>query len=142
MDGLYDELQLLEPTKTREPDAFLRTQLLETLLLLATTRHGRQLMRRRKVYPIVRHMHLAETDEQCDETARRLVDMLMRDEQDDAKDIIETESTDSVCEAEVVEEQGTATRVDARDLRAVSAVLKQKIDEVERADWGEIQTGI
>lgn len=141
MDGIYDDLQLLEPTKTREPDSFLRAQLLETLLLLASTRHGRELMRRRKIYPIVRNMHLAETDEQCDETARRLVDMLMRDEQDDAK-IVETESTDSICEAEVVEEQGTATRVDARDLQAVSAVLKQKIDEVERADWGEIQTGI
>ncbi len=75
-----DELQFLEPSKERESDAVLRRELLHTLLLLTTTREGREIMRQRKVYPIIREMHLAESNEECDAVAHDLVQMLIRDE--------------------------------------------------------------
>lgn len=81
-DGLPDELQFLEDTKTREPDPALRLMLVETLILLATTREGREIMRRRKVYPIVREAHLAEKVEALQAEMERLVDSFMRDEAD------------------------------------------------------------
>ena len=80
MDGLPDALQFLEETKLRESDPELRKNLLEILLLWASTKAGRDYMRMRKVYPIVREMHLNETDKQCDTAAHELVQMLMRDE--------------------------------------------------------------
>ncbi len=82
LDGMYEELQLLEPDKKREADAALRLILVEVLLLLGTTRPGRELMRRRKVYPILREAHLAEKDEQIHETIERVVNLLARDEPD------------------------------------------------------------
>ncbi|KAI8802565.1 hypothetical protein BJ742DRAFT_536913 [Cladochytrium replicatum] len=80
MGGMPDELQLLEDDKTREPDIKIRRILLETLLLLATTRHGRDVMRRRKVYPIMKTLHLAERDEVVLAHIENLVNLLMRDE--------------------------------------------------------------
>ncbi len=83
MDGMPEELQLLEDAKQRESDPCLRRQLLESLLLLTTTRVGREYMRKIKVYPIIREMHLVETDASCDETTHELVQMLMREESDE-----------------------------------------------------------
>lgn len=54
-------LQLLPPTKTREPDAALRLMHVETLLLLCHTRWGRDYLRGNGVYEIVRVMHEGET---------------------------------------------------------------------------------
>ncbi|KAI9027957.1 hypothetical protein DFJ74DRAFT_604020 [Hyaloraphidium curvatum] len=79
-DGLPDELQLLELTKTREPDPALRLMLVETLICLATTREGRDIMRRRKVYPIIREAHLVEPVEAIQAEMERLVDAFMREE--------------------------------------------------------------
>ena len=80
MDGLPEELHFLEPSKTREADSKLRKMLLEILLLLATTRHGRVVMRAKKVYPILRELHMSETCEECDIAEDELVQVLMRDE--------------------------------------------------------------
>ncbi|KAJ3299979.1 hypothetical protein HK104_005472 [Borealophlyctis nickersoniae] len=81
MEGMPDELQLLEDDKRREPDPKLRTALLETLLLLTTTRSGRDILRAKKVYPVIRKLHLQEQDENVNDAIERLVNMLMRDEQ-------------------------------------------------------------
>ena len=81
MDGMPSELQFLEETKKRERDPYLRSQLLEALILIGSTRHGRDYMRSKKVYPIIREMHLAEADEQVAVTADTLVQLLMRDEE-------------------------------------------------------------
>lgn len=123
---MFDELQFLEPEKTREPDAFLRAQLLESLTLLTTTRYGRDFMREKKAYPIIREMHSAETDESCDDITRRLVDMLMGDESSNISEVVEAEGNNSVISAE--------------ELRAVSSILKEKIDKIESEEWGEIHT--
>ncbi|KAJ3045224.1 hypothetical protein HDV00_011095 [Rhizophlyctis rosea] len=80
MEGMPDELQLLEGDKKRETDPKLRVKLLETLLLLATTRKGRDYMRVKKVYPVIQKLHLSERNDEVKEVIERLVNMLMRDE--------------------------------------------------------------
>ncbi|ORX78558.1 DUF383/DUF384 domain-containing protein [Basidiobolus meristosporus CBS 931.73] len=80
MDGMPEEVQLLPESKKREADPHLRRILLEALVLLTTTREGRDILRAKKVYPIVREAHLAEQDSEIQEVADRIVQMIMRDE--------------------------------------------------------------
>ncbi|KAH6616794.1 hypothetical protein C7974DRAFT_402455 [Boeremia exigua] len=80
-DGMLDELQLLEPDKEREPDFEIAKAHLETLLLFTSTREGRDVLRRVKVYPIVRECHLHTEDEGVREACDRVVQILMRDEE-------------------------------------------------------------
>ncbi|QIW95374.1 hypothetical protein AMS68_000892 [Peltaster fructicola] len=80
-EGMLDELQLLDPDKEREPQNDIIQTHLETLLLLTTTREGRQTLRDIKVYPIVRELHLKNEDEGVREGCDRLVQVLMRDEE-------------------------------------------------------------
>ena len=77
-----DELQLLEPTKTREPDSKIRLILVEALLLLTQSRPGREHLRQKRAYPVVRNMHKAETDTDVLDRVDRLVNMIARDEED------------------------------------------------------------
>ena len=66
MNGQQDQeklppaLQLLPPSKTREPDQALRLTHVETLLLLCHTRWGRDYLRDNGVYEIVRAAHEVE----------------------------------------------------------------------------------
>lgn len=80
LDELPAELQLLPPDKKREPDAQIRGILVETLVLLATTRANREAMRARGVYPIIKEAHLQEQVPAVKEAMVRLVNLLMRDE--------------------------------------------------------------
>ena len=80
-EGMLDDLQLLPPDKEREKEAEIVKTHLETLLLLTTTREGRDLLRRVKVYPIVRETHLHINDEEVREACDRLVQVIMRDEE-------------------------------------------------------------
>lgn len=57
---LLPELQFLPNTKVREKDAVLRATHLETLILLCTTRWGRDVLRRSGVYEIIKMMHETE----------------------------------------------------------------------------------
>ncbi|KAK9766856.1 Protein hgh1 [Basidiobolus ranarum] len=91
MDGMPEEVQLLPETKKREADPHLRSTLLEALVLLTTTREGREILRAKKVYPIVREVHLAEDDEEIQGVADRIVQMLMRDELPEEPKIVEDE---------------------------------------------------
>lgn len=63
LDQLPADLQLLGPSKKREPDANIRLILAETLVLLGTTRACRESMRRRGVYEVIKAAHLAETNQ-------------------------------------------------------------------------------
>ncbi|KAI8679562.1 Protein HGH1-like protein [Fusarium keratoplasticum] len=91
MDMLPD-LQLLPPDKKRDSDHKNIQTHVETLTLLTTTREGRDLMRRVKVYPVIRETHLRVEDEGVQEACERLVQVLARDEADEGKD----ESKDDV----------------------------------------------
>lgn len=80
MDGMPEDLQLLPPDKTREPDILTLMTHIESLLLLTTTRAGREQMRTSKVYPIIRETHLHVEDDDITDVCDRLVQVLMRDE--------------------------------------------------------------
>ncbi|KAF4982413.1 hypothetical protein FZEAL_1931 [Fusarium zealandicum] len=82
MDMLPD-LQLLPPDKKRDPDNQNVQMHVETLTLLTTTREGRELMRRVKVYPVIRETHMRVQDESVQEACDRLVQVLARDEPDE-----------------------------------------------------------
>jgi hypothetical protein len=95
---LHPSLQFLPASKQRERDHVLRLTHIETLLLLCTTRWGRETLRANGVYEIVRVMHESEKDEKVSsdiklarttclaivlkviENIERLVNLLKRDE--------------------------------------------------------------
>lgn len=79
-ENMLPELQMLPADKKRESDCDVITTHLETLLLLTSTRPGRTRLRDVSVYPIVRELHLAVEDEGVREMCERLVNVLMRDE--------------------------------------------------------------
>ncbi|KAJ5219770.1 DNA-binding protein HGH1 [Penicillium chermesinum] len=79
--SMLPDLQLLPPDKERDSDPTILTTHLETLLLLSTTREGREQMRAVQVYPIIRECHLHVVDETVQEACDRLVQVLMRDEE-------------------------------------------------------------
>jgi hypothetical protein len=79
-ERLPPALQFLPPTKTREPDYILRLTHVETLLLLCTTRWGRDFLRANGVYEIVRATHENETVDKISEHIERLVNLLKGDE--------------------------------------------------------------
>ncbi|KAJ2726070.1 Protein hgh1 [Coemansia sp. Benny D115] len=80
MEAMPDEIQLLGEEKKREADPKLRACLLEAINLLCTTHYGRETLRSKQVYPILREMHKVETDDTCIELNDRAVQLLMRDE--------------------------------------------------------------
>ncbi|WVO16916.1 hypothetical protein L204_104602 [Cryptococcus depauperatus] len=86
MEQLPPTLQFLPPEKEREKDTVLRMMCIEILLLLATTFTGRETLRKRGVYWVVRNLHKVETDQQIGDTIERLVGLLQRDEGKETKE--------------------------------------------------------
>ncbi|KAL4904247.1 hypothetical protein BDW74DRAFT_155368 [Aspergillus multicolor] len=80
---MLPDLQLLPPDKQRESDNGIIVTHLETLLLLTTTREGRDRMRAVSVYPVIRECHLRVDDDDVREACDRLVQVIMRDEEDE-----------------------------------------------------------
>jgi hypothetical protein len=85
MLDMLPDLQLLPPDKTRDSDPAIIQTHVETLMLLTTTREGRDMMRGIKVYPIVRETHMHVENEDVREACERLVQVLMRDEEGEEK---------------------------------------------------------
>ncbi|KAJ5409695.1 Oligopeptide transporter OPT superfamily [Penicillium crustosum] len=83
---MLPDLQLLPPDKQRDSDTTIITTHLETLLLLTTTREGRDKMRAVKVYPLIRETHMHVEDENVTEACDRLVQVLMRDEEGEGEE--------------------------------------------------------
>ncbi|KAL1980049.1 hypothetical protein VTN96DRAFT_4695 [Rasamsonia emersonii] len=84
--AMLPDLQLLPPDKKRDPDPHIILTHLETLLLLTTTRAGRDRMREVQVYPIIRECHLHVENEEVREGCDRLVQVLMRGEEGEEND--------------------------------------------------------
>lgn len=80
--AMLPDLQLLPPDKKRDRDSKIIQTHVETLTLLATTKEGRDLMREIRVYPIIRENHLRVDDDGVREACERLVQLLMRDEEE------------------------------------------------------------
>ncbi|KAG5457556.1 MAG: hypothetical protein BJ554DRAFT_2391 [Olpidium bornovanus] len=116
------------PEDRREVDPHLRLTLIEALLLLTTSRMGRDTLRKRKVYPIVRTLHLAEKDEKVIEIAENLVNMLIRDEAGGAAPGKEAEHYhDGVEECKTVLQRELAT------LRAEKSATAQEVQDRRNA---------
>ena len=79
-ESLPEACQLVDENKPREKDSALRLMLIECLLLLCTSHYGRESLRERGAYIVVREAHLAEPKEQITEAIVRLVNLLKRDE--------------------------------------------------------------
>ncbi|KAH0844982.1 hypothetical protein AYO21_04094 [Fonsecaea monophora] len=83
--NMLPDLQLLPPDKARDSDNDILTTHLETLLLLTTTKEGREKLRQVQVYPLIRETHTHVEDEGVREACDRLVQVLMRDEEERPK---------------------------------------------------------
>ncbi|MCJ8746510.1 hypothetical protein PDJAM_G00142710 [Pangasius djambal] len=79
-EGLPVDLQYLPEDKTREEDPDIRKMLIETLLLFTATKVGRQIMKKKNVYPIMREFHKWEKDPQVTSACEKLVQVLIGDE--------------------------------------------------------------
>ncbi|XP_030645037.1 protein HGH1 homolog [Chanos chanos] len=79
-EGLPVDLQYLPEDKKREEDPDIRKMLIETLLLLTATKAGRQIMKRKNVYPIMREFHKWEKEPQVISACEKLVQVLIGDE--------------------------------------------------------------
>lgn len=78
------ELQFLEADKKREPDVDIRTILLESLAQLCATRNGRNYLRNKGTYEILRELHKFEVSDDGDMKSLRacenVVDIIIRTE--------------------------------------------------------------
>lgn len=84
-EKLPEECQFLPPDKERDPDPSVRLMLVETLILLCGTRSGRDKLRERGAYEVVRAAHKVEQDEDVRIAIERVVNLLMREEGQDTK---------------------------------------------------------
>ncbi|KAH3662184.1 hypothetical protein OGAPHI_005432 [Ogataea philodendri] len=93
---LPDELQLLDADKQIEPLADLLKTHLESVLLLCVTREGREYLRGKSVYPLIRELHKVAQDEKVQELCDKVVQMLMRDEptEDNVEEMDQDSSSD------------------------------------------------
>jgi hypothetical protein len=81
IEGMPAFLTRLGPNKMREEDLESRKLLVEALTLLTGTRRGRDFMRAKQAYPIIRDAHKVEENEAIGELFFLLVDHLIRDEE-------------------------------------------------------------
>jgi len=79
-EQLPEALQFLPPTKNREANGPFRLTHVETLLLLGTTRWGRDYLRTHGVYEVLRALHEQETNDAVSEHVERLVNLIQRPE--------------------------------------------------------------
>ncbi|KAG5650955.1 hypothetical protein H0H81_010411 [Sphagnurus paluster] len=125
-DALPPALQLLPPTKTREPDPALRLTHVETLLLLCHTRAGRDALRARGVYFVVREAHLCEGVDKISEHIERLVTLLQGEEPADAREAEELARAETIVDAAVGAPGGS---VSASAVAGLQQVPGQNLNE-------------
>lgn len=84
-EKLPPALQFLPPSKKRESNSSIRLTLVQSLLLLCTTRWGRDHMRMHGVYEIIRAAHLEECVEEVSAHMERLVQLIKGEEGPESK---------------------------------------------------------
>lgn len=91
------DLQYLPEDKKREDDPDIRKMLLETLLLLTATKVGRQTLKDKSVYPIMREFHRWEKDVHVGATCEKLIQVLIGDEPDpDLENLLEVQIPEDI----------------------------------------------
>lgn len=81
-DKLPINLQYLPETKTRESDPDIRFMLLEALNQLCATKVGREILREKNTYVILRELHKWENDKKCSLACENVVDILIKTEEE------------------------------------------------------------
>ncbi|XP_032659428.1 protein HGH1 homolog isoform X2 [Chelonoidis abingdonii] len=74
------DLQYLPPDKQREKDPDIRKMLLEAVMLLTATKAGRQLVKEKGTYLVVRELHRWETEPDVQAACEKLIQVLIGDE--------------------------------------------------------------
>ena len=82
MEKLPVDLQYLDDDKRVERDVDIKIMLLESLTQLCATKFGREEMRSRNLYVILREFHKIEKDRACLLAAENLVDILIKKEEE------------------------------------------------------------
>lgn len=82
MNKLPVDLQYLDEDKKTEPDPDIRKMLLEALLQLCSTRRGREIIRNRNAYYILRDLHKTEEDKAVKLACENVVDVLIKKEEE------------------------------------------------------------
>ena len=85
MLNMLPDLQLLDPDKKRDDDPAIIQTHVETLTILTSAKESREYLRQVEVYAIIRELHLKVKDEGVQEACERLVQVLARDEEDEAE---------------------------------------------------------
>eukprot|EP00753_Platysulcus_tardus_P013897 PLAT3892.2.p1 GENE.PLAT3892.2~~PLAT3892.2.p1 ORF type:complete len:406 (+),score=177.50 PLAT3892.2:26-1219(+) len=109
-EGMDVRLYIEGASKVREVDDLVRRRIVEALLLLTTTRPGREELRKAKAYPVIKIYHLDESEEDISDTLFKLVDMLLGEEEPEPKivELGEEESKSGIEEVEDDDEEGGA----------------------------------
>ncbi|MBN3303479.1 protein HGH1 homolog [Amia ocellicauda] len=79
-EGLPVDLQYLPEDKKREEDPDIRKMLIETMILLTATKTGRQTLKTKNVYPIMREYHQWEKEPHVAASCEKLIQVLIGDE--------------------------------------------------------------
>ncbi|XP_033099511.1 protein HGH1 homolog [Anneissia japonica] len=80
MEGMPDDLQYLGEDKKREPNPNIRKMLIESICQLCSTKEGRQIVKGKRTYVIIRELHKSEDDKEVGITIEHLVQLLIGDE--------------------------------------------------------------
>lgn len=80
MEGLPDDLQYLDEDKTREPDPEIRKMIIEAVNKLCCRKVGRDIVKKKRTYVIMREFHKWEENESVIEACENLVSILIGDE--------------------------------------------------------------
>ncbi|XP_041105092.1 protein HGH1 homolog [Polyodon spathula] len=79
-EGLPVDLQYLPESPNTQEGPDIRNMLLETMLLLTSTKAGRQILKKKNVYPIMREFHKWEKEPDVMVSCEKLVQVLIGDE--------------------------------------------------------------
>ncbi|XP_066265607.1 protein HGH1 homolog [Branchiostoma lanceolatum] len=96
MEQLPDELQYLGEDKQREEEPNIRQMLLETLLQLCATKHGRKTLRDKHIYYILRELHTWESQPGLKLAVENVVQILISDEPEDVNNLNEVQIPEGV----------------------------------------------
>ena len=80
IEKLPVDLQYLDDDKRIEPDPDLRKMLIESIHQLCSTKAGREIIRLRNAYPILKELHKSETDIGLKLACENVVDILIKKE--------------------------------------------------------------
>lgn len=82
LDRMFVEVALEHRFAPVESDAAIREMIIESLLALGTTADGRQLLRDKECYPVLREWHKREPEEALQALMEKVVEYIIRDEDD------------------------------------------------------------